>query len=61
MNNVDVGVIGYHCSNGPAVVYATTNEWWYCGKMYSFEGWCRAANISDSERDRLLSIYGVNK
>lgn len=57
---VDRGVIGYHCANGPAIVYATTNEWWYCGLRYSFREWCRVANISDSERDRLSLIYGVD-
>ena len=55
---VDRGVIGYHCASGPSVVYSTVNEWWYCGLRYSFSEWCRVANISDSERDRLLSIYG---
>lgn len=56
--NKDSGYVAYHCSNGPAIVYSSTNEWWYCGKRYTFNQWCSVANISESERDRLYLIYG---
>lgn len=53
----DSGQIAYHCANGPAIVYSSTNEWWYCGKRYTFDQWCDVANISAEEKVRLAAIY----
>lgn len=60
MNN-GPDVVVYHNQDGPAIVYSSTNEWWYNGERYTFQQWCEFAQISDTDRARLLAIYGGDK
>ena len=42
--------VGFHREDGPAIIYCTGYVcWYYYGKYYSFEDWCKETKKTDEE------------
>lgn len=48
-----------HREDGPAVEWDDGRiSWWLDGKFYTFDEWCKWANISSEEKTLLVLKYG---